>query len=485
VLGARTQAPELASRRVAACAERGIMFQPETEYDVVPTTVDVRDFHEYPELFVTRPPYQRKNVWSARKQQSLLDSLFRRYYIPRLVLREVRISPTEVLREVVDGQQRIATVQRFFAGELRLPESLRDLDATLPGCRYEELPVNLRQFVDKGLKYDADLIKRIDNPKSPAHQKIATEIFWRLQQGESLNFMEIAHARLSSVVRNFLVKYADDITFDFSRYQPVDANKDKHPFFRIIDRSNDRMQHLSLLGRLLLIERADGPTDVRDEILGDLIDETQTLDGVGNLDFENEPTATNLLKTLNVAHEIFRLDPAIDEKSGVKELNREYFIISVVMLVRHLRKYYAFTKQHYELFRRFTIAFHQRWKVHHEDDRDVLLFSDNRQQSAIDLENRDRVMRQAFFEFLQQENIELATLDSKRTFNEAERIHIYRIQDGLCQECLKAGLPNEEARVSWSRYQADHIIPWIKGGRTEGWNGQVLCTPHNASKGGR
>lgn len=461
------------------------MFQPETEYDVVPDAINIKDFHEYPELFVTRPPYQRKNVWSTKKQQSLLDSLFRRYHVPRLVLREVRISPTEVLKEVVDGQQRIITVQRFFAGDLRLPDSLRDLDESLPGCRYEDLPAKLRQFVDKGLKYDADLIKRIDDPKSPAHQKIATEIFWRLQQGESLNFMEIAHARLSSLARNFLVKYADDITFDFSKYRPIDENKDKHPFFRIIDRSNDRMQHLSLLGRLLLIENADGPTDVRDEVLGELIDETQAPDGVGNLSFENSENAVNILRALTIAHEIFKDDPAIDEKNGVKELNREYFIISVVMLVRHLRKYYAFTKDHHEPFRRFIIGFHERWKAHHEDDRDILLFSDNRQQSAVDLENRDRVMRQAYFEYLQLEKIDLLALDSKRSFNEAKRIKIYRTQDGLCQACLKAGLPEAEARVTWSRYQADHIIPWIKGGRTGEWNAQVLCTTHNAAKGGR
>lgn len=461
------------------------MFQPETEYDVVPSSVDVKDFFEYPELFVTRPPYQRKNVWSIKKQQSLLDSLFRRYYIPRLVLREVRISPTEVLKEVVDGQQRITTVQRFFAGELRLPESLKDLDKELPGCRYDQLTANLRQFVDKGLKYDADLIKRIDNPKSSQHQKIATEIFWRLQQGESLNFMEIAHARLSSLLRNFLVKHADDITFDFTRYKPIDENPDKHQFFDIIDRNNDRMQHMSLLGRLLLIEKADGPTDVRDKVLGDWIDETQSLDGIGNLSFERDPIAVNLLKTLNICRDVFKADPAIDAENGSKELRIEYFIISVVMLVRHLRKYYAFSKDHYEMLRGFVISFHERWKAHHEDDRDVLVFSDNRQQSAVDLENRDRVMRQAFFEFLQQKGIQLFALDTKRSFNEAERIRIYRTQDGLCQECLKKGLTPEEARVSWSRYQADHIYAWIKGGRTEDWNGQVLCTTHNASKGGR
>lgn len=94
-------------------------------------------------------------------------------------------------------------------------------------------------------------------------------------------------------------------------------------------------------------------------------------------------------------------------------------------------------------------------------------------------------MRQAFFEFLQREKTELVALDSKRTFNEAERIKIYRTQDGLCQECLRAGLPDNEARVTWSRYQADHILPWVKGGPTAHWNSQVLCSTHNAAKGAR
>ena len=70
-------------------------------------------------------------------------------------------------------------------------------------------------------------------------------------------------------------------------------------------------------------------------------------------------------------------------------------------------------------------------------------------------------------------------------FNEAERIRIYRKQDGLCQICVAKGLSPDEAKVSWSQFQADHIYPWIKGGETSEWNAQVLCKAHNASKGGR
>jgi hypothetical protein len=461
------------------------MFNPETEYDVVQDKIDIRDFWEYQEDFVVRPPYQRKSVWSNTKQQALLDSLFRRYYVPRLVLREVRLSETKVVREVVDGQQRITTVQRFFGDELRLPNSLKTIHSELAGKRYSELPTEFRKFIHRALKYEVDIIKNIDNPRNAGHQQIATEIFWRLQQGESLNFMEIAHARLSSPVRNFLVKYADDITFDYSEYQPIDENSDKHPFFSLIEKSNERMQHLSLLGRLLLLERSDGPTDVRDKILADWIDETQTPTGVGNNSFEKEKEAVGLLKTLNRFYEIFKDDPMVDAESGIRELSIEYFIISMVMLIRHLRKYYALPNELSPRIRTFLHEFHARWKKHHEDDRDILIFSDNRQQSKVDLENRERVLRQAFFEYLEKEHLNLIALDTKRAFNEAEKIRIYRRDEGVCQLCLKEGKPPKECAVSWSQYEADHIIAWIKGGQTTEENAQVLCKYHNASKGGK
>jgi 5-methylcytosine-specific restriction endonuclease McrA len=175
----------------------------------------------------------------------------------------------------------------------------------------------------------------------------------------------------------------------------------------------------------------------------------------------------------------------VDAESGIRELSIEYFIISMVMLVRHLREYYALPSELFPKMRSFLHEFHARWKEHHEDDRDILLFSDNRQQSKVDLENRDRVLRQAFFEYLEQNKLHLITLDTKRAYNEAEKIRIYRRDEGVCQLCLKEGKPREECVVSWSQYEADHIIAWIKGGQTTEENAQVLCSYHNASKGGR
>ncbi len=461
------------------------MYEPDNQYDIVQDKVDLRDFHAYQKRFVVRPPYQRKSVWSTKKQQALMDSLFRRYYVPRLVLRQVKLGVKAIVREVVDGQQRIVTAQRFFSDDLRLPDSLRDVDGRLPGLSYSELPEDVREFVDKDLKYDVDLIKGVDDPLNPKHQRLATDIFWRLQQGESLNFMEIAHARLSSRVRNFLVKYADDITFDFDGYQPVDENPNKHPFFGFIERKNDRMQHLALLGRLLLVQLAGGPTDIRDSSLSELVDSTQTPDGIDDESYENQGDAKEVLKTLSLFCEIFKDDPAIDEESGLKEFRIEYFIISCVMLLDHIRKYYAVRPQHHEVIRQFFYSFYERWDEHKEEDRDIILFSDSRQQDRSNLEVRDRVIRQLFFDHLKTQKVELKTLDSKRLFDEGERIRIYRRDEGRCQQCLKEERTPEEATVSWSDYQADHILAWIKGGVTAEWNGQVLCRLHNAKKGGR
>jgi hypothetical protein len=272
-----------------------------------------------------------------KAEQALMDSLFRRYYVPKLVFRVVRLSNDNAVNEVIDGQQWITTVQDFFADELRLPESLRDISSNIAGKTYGELPVDVKQYVAK-LDLSIDRITNIENPKDPGHQRVATEIFWRLQQGESLNQMEIAHARLSSLVRNFLVKHADDITFDYEKYVPIDVNPDKHPFFRIISQDNTRMQHLSLLARMLLMEINDGPADVRDKSIIDLIDDSQTPNGIGDNSYDNHPSAKNVIATLRLYHDLFKADPMIKNGGAIKELSREYFMLSFFGLLRHVRK---------------------------------------------------------------------------------------------------------------------------------------------------
>lgn len=458
-------------------------FNPKTEYLIISQSIDIRDFHEYADDFIIRPPYQRKNVWSNKKKQDLLDSLFRRYYIPKIVIREVRLNKEKTLREIIDGQQRINTAQDFFSNRIKLPKTLEDINAGLSGKYYKELGSGYRRFIDRELKYEADIVKGIEDPKNPEHQKIATEIFWRLQQGAPLNFMEIAHANLASLSRNIIVKHADDITFDFETYKPVDNNPDKHNFFKIIKQDNERMQHLLYFTRFLMIEENNGYTELGDKFVTEFIEKYEQEDGIGNCSLGSQDFVKNALSTMNLFYEIFKSDPILDEQNGIKELRTEYVVLSFYFLLRHLRKYYAINSNLKNAFRNFLIeSFYERHQNAWEDDNDILLFKANRQQSTNNLKTRDQVLRQLFFEYAQSKNIELLLKDEKRAFNEAKRIKIYRKDKGLCQQCLAEGKNEREARVSWREYEADHIFPHSLGGQTVIDNAQVLCSYHNKNK---
>lgn len=461
------------------------MFEPEPAYTVIFDTIPITDFSNYAEEFVVRPPYQRKAVWGRQKRQALLDSLFRRFYVPRIVIREVRLNEENVVREVIDGQQRILTAQLFLADDLPLPSSLADLHDGLAGKRYSQLPPDLRRFVDR-LSYAADVVKGIDDPRDADHQGVASEVFWRLQLGEPLTYMERAHARLSSLTRNFIVQYADDIGFDYDEYRPRDENPAKHRFFTLLDRKNDRMQHLALLARLLMLEDAGGPTDLADTKVGEFIDAHQTPDGIGSLAYEETPVARATLATMNAFYETFKDDPMhAADGSPMKEFRQEYFIVSIYLLLRHLRAYYVFDADERKLFYDFLLAFYERWRSRSEDDNEILNFSDHRQQSGNDIETRHRQIRQFFFEFASAQGHQMLTKDERRAFSELERILVYRRDKGLCQACLAEGKPELEARVAWSEYETDHVVPHARGGMTEKANAQVLCGFHNAQKGAK
>jgi 5-methylcytosine-specific restriction endonuclease McrA len=276
------------------------------------------------------------------------------------------------------------------------------------------------------------------------------------------------------------------LTFDYNKYTPIDANPDKMDFFSLLNVENDRMKHLQFMARFLLIENANGYTDLSDKKIAEFIDNEKINEGIGNYSFENKPIAQNVIKNLKLFYKIFENDPMLDENNGIKEFSVEYFIISIYMLVRHVRENYVINEEVQTIIREFVYSFHQRWKTYDEaTDTDLLTFSNRRQQGEHDLETRDIILRQLFFQYLKNNNFELIEKDNNRAFSELERIIIYRKGKGFCQQCLREGNSENESKVSWSNYQADHVLPHSKGGKTIIENGELLCSYHNLSKGNR
>lgn len=77
----------------------------------------VRDFEEWNERgeLVLAPKFQRREVWSDKARSYLIDTILNGKPIPKVYMRQdVTPNTRRVVREIVDGQQRLRTVLNFL-----------------------------------------------------------------------------------------------------------------------------------------------------------------------------------------------------------------------------------------------------------------------------------------------------------------------------------------------------------------------------------
>ena len=440
-------------------------------------TYKLIDFYRDQDLFIIRPPYQRKNVWPPKQKKSLMSSFFNRHYVPNIVLREVFTPDHKAKYEVVDGQQRINTIQEFFSNDIRLPKGLNE-DKRWAGKIYEELTPEAKKHIENQ-NLVATLLTALTDPLNPNNQKTVAKVFWNLQQGKTLTNMEVEHSKLYSAARNFITKYADELSFDNVNYVAKDDNPNRHGFFKNINLENKRLQHLAVLGRFLMLEFSEGPTDLGQVSFSEFID----FRDLKNLDeYENRKESKKCQKTLTTLFEVFNQGSPSNNISIVPELDREYIILSVYLLTRRLvLGNWRFTSEEYPKLRDFIHEFHKRWRTSSDEDDEMRIFREERRQNKKEIETRDQLIKKWLMEYCP----ELDKLDPQRNFTYSQRIEIYRKNKGICQKCKEEGLSDEEAYVPWKQFDADHFIAHSKGGVTSVANVQVLCQMHNRSIGSK
>lgn len=96
-------------------------------------------------------------------------------------------------------------------------------------------------------------------------------------------------------------------------------------------------------------------------------------------------------------------------------------------------------------------------------------------QAEVDslMANPEIERKQGVFEYILTQNERVLHL---RDFPESDKKTMYEAQEHKCKLCGKRC-------DSMSDMQADHIVPWHKGGRTELSNGRMLCVDCNLTKG--
>jgi len=118
---------EAAERQIVEHAKRIEFYLTEYSVELLAAKMRNGDFEI--------PPYQREDTWEQERKWRFIESLLMGLPIPFLFFWE---SPTSGKLEIIDGSQRLRTLEQFIDGKWRLGE-LEDL-TLLQGMAFSDLP---------------------------------------------------------------------------------------------------------------------------------------------------------------------------------------------------------------------------------------------------------------------------------------------------------------------------------------------------------
>lgn len=166
------------------------------------------------EDLILDPDYQRNEVWHISKQISFIESLFMEIMIPPIYV--VEVPSGDVLErkkyEVVDGKQRLSTINRFVKNELKLDRKYLEYYGDLyHGKSFNDLYEHYSEKVNQVLSSILDIYVITSN--SPAETKY--DIFARLNKGaEPLKVNEIRkaiyHSKVTDIIDAFIKEKLGD-----------------------------------------------------------------------------------------------------------------------------------------------------------------------------------------------------------------------------------------------------------------------------------
>ncbi len=175
-----------------------------------------------------QPDFQREEVWSLEKEQSLLDTILKNWDIPKVYVRVVNNDNFEI----ADGQQRLNAIFKFYDNKIPLSNKL---SKEYPGQYYASLPDTIKDIFDD---YELDITLIRD-----ATDREIRDLFGRLQLGVPLNSAEKLNSMLGNM-RDFVKELSET------------------PFFQQTSLASRRYAYQSICAQLVKLE-IDGAGDLK------------------------------------------------------------------------------------------------------------------------------------------------------------------------------------------------------------------------------
>lgn len=385
-------------------------------------------FKEYEKDINPNPTYQRSAVWKLDQKQLLIDSILRKIDIPKLYLRET--NSNGFTYEIIDGQQRMRALWEFLSNKYPLSEEAEHVLIgeqlfDIAECTYDQLPSKLK--VERIHKYTLDVVII----QQATEDEIA-DLFYRLNNGTPLKPAEVRNAmpgEMTETIRQLT----------------------QHPFFSKVFFDNFRYAHDQVAAQMMMLELNGGPSDIPDRLLSKMYADYQK---------KAPKEATTRMKQV-----LDTLNGAFPEKSRL--LNRAESI-NVYLLISFLLPSTKLTKTFFTEF----LAWYQSSEAKRLQDNEYKLFMTSSVNSRRSIEERFKIVLMDFFtSFPAMATIQL---DPKRIFDNDQKIQLYARDQQRCQSCKKT--------VGEFDWHADHVVAWIRGGKTTLENGQVLCVRCNLKK---
>jgi len=379
--------------------------------------------------------YQRNYVWSSVQSKTFIESIFLDYDVPKIYFAEF---PAQFKKttEVVDGQQRLKTIYSFYKNEFTTSSDSTYEGNKINDLTFDDLPAEAQEHF---LEFQLTLVKLID-----FDTEIIKDMFWRYQMGEPLNAAEKRRSLPGSYVK-IVNELGDD------------------KFFQIVGFDNNRYGFEDASAKVLQ-QRLIGISSMTPERL------VKTYKDYGGITSSNK-AVKEVLNSYKFLYLGFKSPNSKEKNPRLKK----WAVYTLVEIACSFEKEYVSSKEWKSKFTNAFLDYLGEINVNsskQQEDQDPVLtgFTDSmRGDSPANQEYRCKKLYASIIS-----KILPVPLDNKRLFTLDEKQALLYLSNYNCAEC--------NSKVNLDNSEADHVIPFSKGGLTVLTNGQILCRDCNRSK---